>query len=1522
VIQGFTIQNGKLSGINVSNSSPSILSNRIVNNKGCEGGGIFISFGSPLIQFNTIGNNAAGQGCAGRGGGGILIGGDSQTQILDNVITGNTANGDGGAILNWAGGAALVRHNVITGNTASQGGGGMASVNAAAMTIVGNLIAGNKAVSAGAMFFSSPPAAIVNNTVVGNQSTSTSTAATPVSGLQTNLNSTTRIVGNLIIAYPGQIALACGSYSTQPLVGIFKNNDVFSEGGTAYAAACVDQTGSNNNVSVDPRFLNPTGGNYRLQTKSPVINAGDPTAGELIATDLDGNPRLRNGRVDMGAYEYPGPATASLSARNLEFPSRPIGESSAVQPLTIRNEGPAPFQIGSVVVQGDFSYTTTCPAGGGLAAAETCIVAVTFTPTNRGSRSGSLVITSNASNSPWTIVLSGTAVGAVATLSTATVAFPNQTVNQDSAPASVTLSNTGDYPLTVVGISTSAEFSQTNTCSGTIAPSGSCSIAVTFRPIASGTRTGTLTIRSNAVGSPHVFNLTGNGLALAPVLTGLSATSSLSYSGAFNLTLRGENFVANSVVRWNGADRPTTYTSPSQLIAAIPATDLTNGGIFPVTIFNPLPGGGTSNPISFTVNNGTPTATSISPTSALVGNSSFQLTVNGSGFVAASVVRWNGNDRPTTFINPTQLRAAIAAADISLASTNQISIFNPAPGGGVSNALTFTAVVPTPQPSVVSISPASATAGDPAFTLTVNGAGFVPSSLVLWRGSPRPTTYLSDVQLQAAIGAGDIASGGTFGVAVVNPSPGGGTSAASPFSVIGSPLPALSSVTPSTVSGGGAAFTLAVNGSGFSVQSTVRWNGADRPTTFVSVNQLTAAIAVADIAAAGAASVTVFNPPPGGGVSQTLNITITSNPPPVVTGLLPTSLVAGTAGQAVRIQGSGFTTSSVVRWNGQDRKPTLVDSNTLSILLTDRDLAVPGLAEIRVFNAPPGGGSSTPWSFAVAVGVAANGIAFDKNRGLLWVSVPSSQARYGNSVVSIDPMTGALGQPIFVGSEPGKLVISDDGQYLYVALNSAAAIRRVDLVAQQADLQFSLGGDGFFGSMYPEDMAVMPGNSRVIAVSRRYPGVSPRHAGVAVFDDGVIRKNTTQVHTGSDRIEWSASPGIVYGYNNETTEFGFRILTVDENGIQESKNYGSSPIGGFNSDIKFEGGRIYATSGAVLNPGTGTLFGRFTFPNSSTASAVAPDAALGRTSFIYGGSFSSNAPTFAVYDNSTFTPIGSVIVPGLANVGNGDDGMVRWGEDGLAIRGQGQVFLLRSSMVKPPAFSAESIVNAASYAAGPAAPGSLATIFGQAMTPLALGATGTPLPDSLAGIAVMVNGTAAPLFFASPGQINFQLPWNLVDKNEAELAVSAPGFAEKAVKIAIASYAPGLFTTGAPDGQGIVAIAGTATFAAPAGTLPGARPANRGEYVTIYCNGLGAVSSPPSTGAVSPSDPLARTIAQPAVTIGGQSADVSFSGLAPGLVGVYQINAQVPASSATGDAVPIVVAIGGARSNVATIAVR
>ncbi|PYV11735.1 MAG: hypothetical protein DMG07_18565, partial [Acidobacteria bacterium] len=470
----------------------------------------------------------------------------------------------------------------------------------------------------------------------------------------------------------------------------------------------------------------------------------------------------------------------------------------------------------------------------------------------------------------------------------------------------------GSYRTTTFVSSTTL---QAQILASDVAATGTASVAV-FNPTPGG-----------GISSAKTFTITATNPA--PTLNSIAPTSATAGGAAFTLTAtsNGNNFAITSVVRWNGSSRTTTFVSHGQLQAQITAADIATAGTASVTVFTPTPGGGTSAAKTVTINNPAPTATSISPSTAAVGSGAFTLTVTGTNYLASSVVRWKGSNRTTTFVSSTQLQAQILASDIAATGTAAVTVFNPTPGGGTSSSVTFTITATNPVPTLTSISPSSALAGGAAFTLTTTGTNFAITSVVRWNGSDRTTTYVSSTQLQAQVTAADIATAGTSPVTVFNPTPGGGTSGASTFA-INNPVPTLSSISPSSAVAGSAAFTLTATGTNFNSSSVVRWNGADRTTTFVSSTQLQAQILAGDIASAGTAPVTVFNPTPGGGTSSAQTFTI-NNLVPTLSSISPSSAVAGGAGFTLTATGTNFIASSVVRWNGNDRSTTFVSSTLL-----------------------------------------------------------------------------------------------------------------------------------------------------------------------------------------------------------------------------------------------------------------------------------------------------------------------------------------------------------------------------------------------------------------------------------------------------------------------------------------------------------------------------------------------------------------------------------------------------------------
>lgn len=240
-----------------------------------------------------------------------------------------------------------------------------------------------------------------------------------------------------------------------------------------------------------------------------------------------------------------------------------------------------------------------------------------------------------------------------------------------------------------------------------------------------------------------------------------------------------------------------------------------------------------------------------------------------------------------------------------------------------------------------------------------------------------------------------------------------------------------------------------------------------------------------------------------------------------------------------------------------------------------------------------------------------------------------------------------------------------------------------------------------------------------------------------------------------------------------------------------------------------------------------------------------------------------------------------------------------------------------------PIFNQGGVVLGAGFERGPMAPGSIVSLFGKNLTARDNFAESVPLPRSLGGLRVIIGDKEAPLFYAGPGQVNVQVPFELAAERQLQILIETNGTPSAPEPLQTADSRPGIFTLGPPFGQqGAILIANTNRLAMPATPNVASEPAKPGGTISIYCTGLGQTEPPVASGEAGPASPLATVKIPVAVAIGGQAAKVTFAGLAPGFVGVYQVNAEVPADLVSGNAVPVVVTQGGFSSNTATIAVQ
>ena len=235
-----------------------------------------------------------------------------------------------------------------------------------------------------------------------------------------------------------------------------------------------------------------------------------------------------------------------------------------------------------------------------------------------------------------------------------------------------------------------------------------------------------------------------------------------------------------------------------------------------------------------------------------------------------------------------------------------------------------------------------------------------------------------------------------------------------------------------------------------------------------------------------------------------------------------------------------------------------------------------------------------------------------------------------------------------------------------------------------------------------------------------------------------------------------------------------------------------------------------------------------------------------------------------------------------------------------------------------PSIPPNGIVNAATFEPGPVAPGSYVTIFGSGLSDYTGYAPAARLPLAVASATVSFDvppakiSTPGHLNFASPGQVNVQVPWELEGQNTALVKVSNGSISGGVVTLQLAATAPGIFEVS--KGAGAVLDAGFKLVSA-------SNPARRGQAIQIFANGLGAVNNPPESGSPASATKLSTTKAVAQVSIGGQQAQVLFSGLAPGFPALYQVNVIVPPNATAGNQ-PLTISIGGVTSKASGIMVQ
>jgi len=498
---------------------------------------------------------------------------------------------------------------------------------------------------------------------------------------------------------------------------------------------------------------------------------------------------------------------------------------------------------------------------------------------------------------------------------------------------------------------------------------------------------------------------------------------------------------------------------------------------------------------------------------------------------------------------------------------------------------------------------------------------------------------------------------------------------------------------------------------------------------------------------------------------------------PSVSAISPNLVQASSADFTLTVTGTGFNGGSTVNLDTTPLPTTYVSATQLTATVSASEIANYGWAAITVSNPLPGGGISQiqPLTIYGLVNVPASGLIFDPYSQLLYATIPSTATNLtGNSIVSIDPVTGTVGTPIPIGSEPTVMTETSDGNYLWVGLSGANSVAQFDLLHQslKSTVPLSLTQQGSTTSVAATWLSAMPGTDTTLAVG-----------GYGIFDisgnTGSFRPNAQGGYTGVDPVFADASH--IYTYDSQSSGFEFYRYTVDADGLTLIDGTTLDGMGGYYGGFQLLDGLIYGWGGGIANPATTPPSQIATLPTvdfyqagitTSGVGAVA-DPSLEKEFLMSENTAGTWAYGLARYDLNTYLPEALLQMPASASSVLAQWTMFRWGQDGLAMLSYADfgldqpvvvVMLLRGPFVTPQLLQTSSAASLTS---------SSTLTHGSGNTMLTL--TGT---NFLPGVAVTWNGSYRTTTIVDATHVSVAIPASdLSNTGTASVVATNPGAA-------------------------------------------------------------------------------------------------------------------------------------------------
>jgi sugar lactone lactonase YvrE len=621
------------------------------------------------------------------------------------------------------------------------------------------------------------------------------------------------------------------------------------------------------------------------------------------------------------------PAFVILTTGSLTFGSQQLNTTSSAQTVTLTNSGDARLTVTSIAASGDFSESDNCSSGVPVSAS--CTISVTFKPTESGPRSGAIIITDSAGDSPEVISLTGTATGLLP--STVTVTPSSLSITTALALSVTVAVSGGSGNPTPTGSVILSGGGYTSMATSLTSGSATINIPAVSLAIGSDTLSASYTPDSN---SSSIYN-TATGTSTAVTVTQAKTTPTINWSTpspiSYDIALSATQLDASSTVAGTFAYTPaagTVLTAGAQTLSVtLTPTDTTDYSTATASV-------------TLTVNKATPTITWATPAAVTVGTALSATQLNPTASVTGNFS-----------YNPTSGTVMSTTGNYTLTA-----IFSPNDTTDYNNNFAQVVLVVNPvsktTPTITWATPASITYGTPLSTTQQNATASVTGTYLY---SPSPGTVLpaGSQILNVTFTPSDTTDYNTATATVT-------LTVNSPSN----PVPVMGSMTPAIGNAGGVAFTLTVNGAGFLANSTVYWGTSALSTTYVSATQLTAQVTAADIATAGAYAITVQTPAPGGGTSSALQFEVdtagSTATGPTFT-LTTVSVTAGSPASYPVTLPSTVTTSTVSCLNLPPGASCSYSATSNTVTITTSPTTPAGTYNVTVVFNETVSGAATSW---------------------------------------------------------------------------------------------------------------------------------------------------------------------------------------------------------------------------------------------------------------------------------------------------------------------------------------------------------------------------------------------------------------------------------------------------------------------------------------------------------------------------------------------------------------------------------